>query len=91
MSIPPIWLKFGALALIGLGLAVAAGVTFYATNSLPRRLWDRYTTYLDRDFKALFMKHEGAHVARLQLVGMTVFFLLLLFLNQPLFLFAILI
>lgn len=86
MNINPIWLKIGAIALIALGFAVAAGVGFYTNNSLPKQLYENYTEKLEKQFRALFLDAQAKRVANIQIGATVVLLLAALFMGKPGFL-----
>lgn len=60
-------MKFGALALIWLGLGAFVYVSSTEPRGLLRRLGGAYAASLDRDFRAMFMPARGEPIAWLQL------------------------
>lgn len=65
-------MKFGALALIWLGLGAFVYLSSTHPRGLLRRLGGAYAAGLDRHFRAMFMPARGEQIAWLQLVGVLV-------------------
>jgi tight adherence protein B len=60
-------MKFGGLVLAFLGVWAATEITVYGDNAITR-LWARYTSYLDRTLRLLFMEGSSKKIVRWQLV-----------------------
>jgi tight adherence protein B len=64
------WAGFGVLAV---AMFLAAALMASETTSLGNRYWVRYTAWLDRSLRALFLSASGRTVAKAQVAGIVLF------------------